>query len=48
MRNPIPRMQMLDGFNEGWIDFAGGGAHIRKGSTNIDQAVATLIHRRHL
>ena len=21
MNNPTPRMQMLDGFNEGWIDF---------------------------
>ena len=21
MRNPFPRMQMVDGFNEGWIDF---------------------------
>jgi uncharacterized protein YbjT (DUF2867 family) len=48
MRNPIPRMQMIDGFNEGWIDFADGGAHVRKGSTNIDQAVATLIHRQRL
>jgi uncharacterized protein YbjT (DUF2867 family) len=48
MRNPIPRMKMLDGFNEGWIDFSDGGAHVRKGSTNIDQAVATLIHRQRL
>lgn len=23
MRNPLPRMQMIDGFNEGWIEFAG-------------------------
>src|SRR3954469_5073954 len=21
MRNPLPRIRMLDGFNEGWIDF---------------------------
>jgi NAD(P)H dehydrogenase (quinone) len=21
MHNPMPRMQMLDGFNEGWISF---------------------------
>jgi hypothetical protein len=26
MRNPIPRIQMLDGFNEGWIVFEGGEA----------------------
>ena len=43
MKNPIPRMQMIDGFNEGWIDFSDGGAHVRKGSTNIDQTVATLV-----
>ena len=23
MKNPLPRMKMLDGFNEGWIDFTG-------------------------
>ena len=48
MRNPILRMKMIDGFNEGWIDFSDGGAHVRKGSTTIDQAVATLIHRQRL
>jgi hypothetical protein len=26
MKNPIPRIQMLDGFNEGWIAFQGGEA----------------------
>jgi uncharacterized protein YbjT (DUF2867 family) len=47
MKNPTPRMQMIDGFNEGWIDFA-DSANVRRGSTNIDQAVATLIHRQRL
>jgi uncharacterized protein YbjT (DUF2867 family) len=45
MKNPTPRMQMLDGFNAGWIDFADRGAHARKGSIGIDQAIATLIQR---
>ena len=45
MKNPTPRMQMIDGFNAGWIDFADRGAHARKGSINIDQAIATLIQR---
>jgi uncharacterized protein YbjT (DUF2867 family) len=45
MTNPTPRMQMLDGFNAGWIDFADRGAHARKGSIGIDQAIATLIQR---
>jgi hypothetical protein len=47
MKNPTPRMQMIDGFNSGWIDFADRGAHARKGSVSIDQAVATLIQREH-
>jgi NAD(P)H dehydrogenase (quinone) len=45
MKNPTPRMQMLDGFNAGWIDFADHGAHARKGSIGIDQAIATLVQR---
>ena len=36
---------MVDGFNTGWIDFADGGAHARKGSIGIDQAITTLIQR---
>jgi NAD(P)H dehydrogenase (quinone) len=45
MKNPAPRMQMIDGFNAGWIDFPDRGAHARKGCMNIDQAIATLIQR---
>jgi uncharacterized protein YbjT (DUF2867 family) len=44
MKNPTPRMQMLDGFNAGWIDFPNHGANARKGRIGIDQAIATLIH----
>jgi NAD(P)H dehydrogenase (quinone) len=40
-------MQMIDGFNSGWIEFADRGAHARKGSISIDQAIATLIQRDH-
>jgi uncharacterized protein YbjT (DUF2867 family) len=46
MKNPTPRMQMVEGFNAGWIDFADGGAHARKGAISIDQAIATLIQRQ--
>jgi len=46
MKNPTPRMQMIEGFNAGWIDFADRGAHARKGSVSIDQAVTTLIQRQ--
>jgi len=45
MKNPTPRIQMIDGFNAGWIDFADRGAHARKGSIGIDQAIATLLQR---
>jgi NAD(P)H dehydrogenase (quinone) len=45
MKNPTPRMQMIDGFNAGWIDFPDRGAHARKGSIDIDQAITTLIQR---
>jgi uncharacterized protein YbjT (DUF2867 family) len=46
MKNPTPRMQMIEGFNAGWIDFADQGAHARKGSISIDQAITTLIQRQ--
>jgi len=45
MKNPTPRMQMIDGFNAGWIDFPDRGAHARKGAISVDQAIATLIQR---
>ena len=45
MKNPTPRMQMIDGFNAGWIDFPNRGANARKGSIGIDQAIATMIQR---
>jgi len=45
MKNPTPRMQMIDGFNAGWIDFPHRGAHARKGAISVDQAIAALIQR---
>jgi uncharacterized protein YbjT (DUF2867 family) len=47
MKNPTPRMQMIDGFNSGWIDFPNRGANARKGSISIDQAIASIIQREH-
>ncbi len=43
MRNPTPRMQMVDGFNQGWIDFPGHGVGARKGRISLDAAIATLV-----
>jgi uncharacterized protein YbjT (DUF2867 family) len=45
MKNPMPRIQMIDGFNSGWIDFPNRGARARKGSISIDQAIAGVIQR---
>jgi uncharacterized protein YbjT (DUF2867 family) len=39
MQNPTPRMQMLDGFNQGWITFAG---ETRKGRVGLDEALKHL------
>jgi NAD(P)H dehydrogenase (quinone) len=35
MKNPMPRIRMLDGFNEGWIEFERGEAGSRKGSVTL-------------
>jgi NAD(P)H dehydrogenase (quinone) len=45
MNNPTPRMQMIDGFNAGWIDFPNRGANARKGGIGVDQAIATMLQR---
>ncbi|RDS86681.1 NmrA family NAD(P)-binding protein [Dyella psychrodurans] len=43
MNDPVPRIQMLDGFNEGWITFEGEDTSIRKGRVDLDQAVRALV-----
>jgi NAD(P)H dehydrogenase (quinone) len=43
MKNPGPRMRMLDGFNEGWIEFEDGGSKAIKGSTNAVDVIAALV-----
>jgi uncharacterized protein YbjT (DUF2867 family) len=45
MANPDPRIQMLEGFNAGWIDFPEQGAGARKGAITIDQAIAALVRK---
>jgi NAD(P)H dehydrogenase (quinone) len=45
-KNPMPRIQMLDGFNEGWITFEGGAAGSRKGTVALKTVVKTLIDRQ--
>jgi uncharacterized protein YbjT (DUF2867 family) len=43
MQNPTPRMQMLDGFNAGWIRFAAGGANARRGTTTLSEVIAAMV-----
>jgi NAD(P)H dehydrogenase (quinone) len=43
MKNPEPRIQMLDGFNEGWIEFEGKNGGSRKGKMALETVLRTLI-----
>jgi uncharacterized protein YbjT (DUF2867 family) len=43
MRHPLPRMQMLDGFNQGWIAFEGKPAEQREGIVSLEQVVRRLV-----
>jgi NAD(P)H dehydrogenase (quinone) len=45
MRNPIPRIRMLDGFNEGWIEFERGEAGSQKGNESLESVLKSLIER---
>ena len=43
MKNPGPRIRMLDGFNEGWIDFEGVSI---KGSIEFETVLRTLVEQQ--
>jgi NAD(P)H dehydrogenase (quinone) len=45
MQNPYPRIRMLDGFNEGWIDFEGGHGKLRKGHIAAEEVLRELIEK---
>jgi len=45
MKNPTPRMQMLDGFNEGWIDFERGTSGSEKGVVSVETVLKALTER---
>jgi uncharacterized protein YbjT (DUF2867 family) len=42
-RNSLPRIRMLDGFNEGWIDFSERGRSAVKGTTALEGVIAELV-----
>jgi hypothetical protein len=48
MKNPAPRIRMLDGFNEGWIEFEGGEAGSRKGTVGLETILRSLVERENM
>ena len=45
MKNPEPRIRMLDGFNEGWIEFEGGESTSHKGEVPLETVLKGLLER---
>jgi uncharacterized protein YbjT (DUF2867 family) len=43
MNDPIPRIQMLDGFNEGWITFEGSDDSVLKGHVELADVIQALL-----
>jgi len=43
MNNPEPRIQMIDGFNEGWIKFEGEDGGVRNGKVELETVLRSLI-----
>jgi uncharacterized protein YbjT (DUF2867 family) len=42
MKNPLPRIRMLDGFNEGWIEFEGGSDRSLKGNVSFETVLQAI------
>jgi hypothetical protein len=45
MKNPIPRILMLDGFNDGWIEFENGDAGSQRGEAALKSVLQTPVER---
>jgi NAD(P)H dehydrogenase (quinone) len=43
--DPSPRIDMLNGFNNGWIDFEGAPGEHLAGETTMEEAIAALLPR---
>lgn len=46
MKYPLPRIRMVDGFNEGWIDFESGQRGSQKASTTLQAALQALVSEK--
>ncbi|HEY3913297.1 MAG TPA: NmrA family transcriptional regulator, partial [Verrucomicrobiae bacterium] len=40
------RIEMIEGFNSGWIDFEGGGAERFKGKVTLEEVITSLIAKK--
>lgn len=47
MKHPEPRMRMLDGFNEGWIEFEHGESTPRKGRIRLKEVLKKLVQDKY-
>jgi uncharacterized protein YbjT (DUF2867 family) len=45
MKHPLPRMRMLDGFNEGWIDFESHPDEVTRGQVELDTVLGEIVSR---
>jgi uncharacterized protein YbjT (DUF2867 family) len=43
MKHPLPRMRMLDGFNEGWISFEHRDSEIVRGDVELETVIQALV-----
>jgi uncharacterized protein YbjT (DUF2867 family) len=43
MKHPLPRIRMIDGFNDGWIDFEGPVDEVIRGRVDLDTVVRELV-----
>jgi NAD(P)H dehydrogenase (quinone) len=43
MKNPTPRIRMLDGFNEGWIEFERGASGSVKGNFTLEAVLRGIV-----
>jgi uncharacterized protein YbjT (DUF2867 family) len=43
VKNPLPRIQMLDGFNEEWITFEHGQSGSQKGTVDLETVLRSLL-----
>jgi hypothetical protein len=46
MKHPEPRIKMLDGFNQGWIEFEQNETMRRKGRIGLKEVLTELVRAK--